>query len=41
MIEDHIKRLSKLTQNFFTTGSSLGIILLVMVVVAMAWANSP
>jgi NhaA family Na+:H+ antiporter len=41
MIKDYIKRLSKLTQNFFTTGSSLGIILLVMVVVAMAWANSP
>ena len=41
MIKDYTKRLLKLTQNFFTTGSSLGIILLVMVVVAMAWANSP
>lgn len=41
MIKAYTKRLSKLTQNFFTSGSSLGIILLVMVVIAMAWANSP
>lgn len=41
MIKDYAKRLSKWTQGFVTSGSFLGIILLVMVVIAMAWANSP
>jgi NhaA family Na+:H+ antiporter len=41
MIKNYAKRLSQYTQRLFTSGSSLGIILLVMVVIAMAWANSP
>lgn len=41
MIKNYAKRLSKYLKGLLSSGSSLGIILLIMVVIAMVWANSP
>lgn len=41
MLKSYPKRLSRFTKRLVTSDPSLGIILLIMVVIAMVWANSP